>query len=139
MTEYASDYLSRKRSSPASDFASSSTLCRLTTHASQGNPAKWTFHKLIESIRGFEKSLDDEHEVGAKLVTFGTPVTFHLHDVSYCAPDIINLSGKSAQGEELQLIQHVSQLNILLTAMKKLGEEPVRLGFKLQRAIGAEI
>ncbi|PLX75146.1 MAG: hypothetical protein C0614_11190 [Desulfuromonas sp.] len=89
---------------------------------------------MIDSIYSFEKRLDEEHEIGAQLVSFGASITFHLQDVSYCSPDIINLSGKNANGEELQLIQHVSQLSVLLISMRKLGEEPVRIGFKLQQA-----
>ena len=93
---------------------------------------------MIDSIYSFEKRLDDEHEVGAQLVSFGASIIFHLRNVGYCSPDIIKLSGKNANGQELHLIQHVSQLSVLLVAMNKLGKEPVRIGFKLQRAVMEE-
>ena len=61
-------------------------------------------------------------------------MTFYLQDVDSYDPHMISFSGTNGKGEKLQLLQHVSQLSMLLVGMKKRGEEPVRIGFKLKRA-----
>lgn len=96
------------------------------------NPAKWTYERLVKFIKEFEAKLDDEHEIGARLVSFGSTVTFHIEDMSYFGPDIITFDGKNEQNEVIQLIQHFSQLSVLLIAMKKRDEKPRRIGFLLE-------
>ncbi len=93
------------------------------------NPARWTYERLIEYIRDFEKELDEEHEIGARLVSFGQVVTFHIQDIGYYGPDIITFYGITDKGERVQLIQHISQLNVLLVVMPKLKDKPRRIGF----------
>ena len=39
--------------------------------------------RIVRSINRFEASLDQDHEVGARLVNFGANVTFHIEDVGY--------------------------------------------------------
>jgi hypothetical protein len=78
------------------------------------------FHKrLVEWINDFDKSLDQDHEVGVRLVNFGQVVTFHLRDIGYWNPSLISFSGYTEQGEPVELIQHVSQISILLLKVKR--------------------
>jgi hypothetical protein len=93
------------------------------------NPARWTYERLGEYIQDFEADLDDGHEIGARLVSFGSVVTFHVDDVGYFGPDIISVCGKDDNGQSVQLIQNVAQLSVLLVAMKKRQEKPRRIGF----------
>jgi hypothetical protein len=95
------------------------------------NPSEWTYDRLTEYICEFEKSLDENHEIGARLVSFGNSVVFHIDDMGYYGPDIITFYGVDSSGQKVQLIQNTSQLSILLVAMKKLGERPRRIGFLL--------
>lgn len=97
------------------------------------NPAKWTHKRIAEYIQSFEEDLDDDHEIGARLVSFGQTIVFHIQDIGYYGPDIITFHGVNEQGERVQLIQNISQLSVLLVAMKKLGDKPKRIGFDLQR------
>lgn len=93
------------------------------------NQAEWTYKRLGDYIKKFEEKLDGDHEIGARLVSFGGVVTFHISDVGYWGPDIITFKGKNDNGEDVQLIQNISQLSVLLVAMKKLDECPKRIGF----------
>lgn len=93
------------------------------------NPAEWMYERLGNYIKDFEDQLDSEHEIGARLVSFGQAVTFHIHNVGYWGPDIISFDGVNSEGEKVQLIQHISQLSVLLVAMMKLEEKPRRIGF----------
>lgn len=95
------------------------------------NLASEFYHRLINWINNFHKNLDDEHEVGARLVNFGQAVTFHIEEISYWNPSLISFIGKNSNGEPVELIQHVSQISILLVAMKRENiEQPKRpIGF----------
>lgn len=105
---------------------------------SKTNPAKWMYTRLKEYILDFEAGLDEEHEVGARLVSFGQTLTFHIDDIGYYGPDIITFSGITDTGEKVQLIQHIYQLSVLLMALRKLEEKPRRIGFKLVKDDQAE-
>ena len=102
------------------------------------NPARWTFKRLSEYIRDFEKELDEEHEIGARLVSFGSIVTFHIEDIGYYGPDIITFYGLNDKGEYVQLIQNIAQLSVLLVAVKKLGEKARRIGFDLLERVESD-
>lgn len=134
MSEYPSDYPSR--TSSATPFNVIKHLNRETSSPghSQENLAKLTYQKLAECIFHFENRLEDDHEVGARLTSFASDVTFYLQDVGFYDPHMISFSGDTKNGQQLQLVQHVSQLSVCLVAMETRGEEPVRIGFKLKRA-----
>ncbi|MGD7051435.1 DUF6173 family protein [Sutcliffiella horikoshii] len=90
------------------------------------------FHKrLVEMINDFDKSLDEEHEVGMRLVTFGQTVQFHVEDLGYYNPSLIIFQGRTEDGSQIELIQHVSQISFLLMAVKRLNPESPkkRIGF----------
>ena len=83
------------------------------------NLADEFYRRLINWINDFHKKLDDEHEVGARLVSFGQTVTFHIEDISYWNPSLISFIGNNENDEPVELIQHVSQISVLLVAMKR--------------------
>jgi hypothetical protein len=95
------------------------------------NLASEFHHRLINWINDFHKTLDDEHEVGAQLVNFGQSVTFHIEDISYWNPSLISFIGKNENGEPVELVQHVTQISILLVAMKRenIGQPKMPIGF----------
>ena len=99
------------------------------------NPAEWMHERIVRSINDFENELDQDHEVGARLVSFGSTISFHIADVGYWGPDIITFYGVDEQGQAVQLIQHTNQLSVLLIAVKKQQQKARRIGFTLVQAI----
>ena len=93
------------------------------------NPAQWAYERLGEYIKDFEAELDDEHEIGARLVSFGQSVTFHIESIGYYGPDILTFHGRTETMAKVQLIQHISQLSVLLIAVEKQQDKPRRIGF----------
>lgn len=102
------------------------------------NLAEWTYERLKNYIKEFEADLDDQHEIGAHLVSFGRDVTFHIDDIGYHGPDIITFHGKNDKGQVVQLIQHTSQLSVLLVAIDKQSDKPRRIGFLLDQRDNTE-
>jgi hypothetical protein len=101
---------------------------------SSQSPAESTYRRLIKYIGQFEMQLDHDHEIGGRFVSFGEDARFHIADVGYWNPDIITFDGFDQNGNRVKLIQHVSQLNVLLVAVRKMAppaEPPRRIGFYL--------
>lgn len=87
--------------------------------AADSNLASDFHQRLIRMILEFEKDLDDEHEVGMRLVTFGQSITFYVQNIGYYNPSLIRFYGTLENGTAVELIQHVSQISFLLMAVKK--------------------
>lgn len=135
MTEYPSNYMTQKPTPLAREYSAPGNRPEPAPPLLQTDNAKRAYENLAGCILNFEKSFDDEQEIGARLVTHGSSTTLHLHNISYYNPDLLSFHGTNEEGEELLLVQHVSQLNLLLVPLKKLLEKPLRIGYKLQRTI----
>lgn len=103
----------------------------------QKSPAEWAYERLILYIENFEAQLDSEHEVALGM-TGSDAGTMHIQGLGFFAPDLIAFYGVDDNGANTQMIQHVSQLNVLFRAVpKREGEQEAnRIGFQFQRALG---
>jgi len=99
-------------------------------NAEQGLASEF-YKRLVEWIRDFDESLDNDHEVGVRLVSFGQTLVFHLQDMGYWNPFLISFWGVTEDGQDVQLIQHVNQISILLMKVpRKDLDKPKRpIGF----------
>ena len=100
------------------------------------NPAEWAFVRLSKLIEDFEKGLDKDEEVGARIVGLPGDGTMSIEDVGFWGPDFIMFLGKNADGKPVRLIQHYGQINVLLDVRKKPEERPARrIGFQLSEMV----
>lgn len=83
------------------------------------NLASEFYERLVKWIQDFDDSLDQDHEVGIRLVSFGETVKFHLQDIGYWNPSLISFKGVTEQGNPVELIQNVSQISILLIKVQR--------------------
>lgn len=103
------------------------------------NLASEFFEGLVKMINDFDGKLDEHHEVGMRLVSFGKSVQFHVEELGYYNPSLIIFYGRTEDGQPMELIQHVSQISFLLMAVKRLSpEEPKkrvekRIGFNVEK------
>ena len=101
---------------------------------SQINPAKWTYDKLVQQIVEFESELTGDEEIGGRIVgTPGPEGFFHIEDLGYVGPHMIIFYGSNSHGKAVELIQHWTQLSVMLTALPKEGDKPRRIGFELAK------
>ncbi|MEL6799407.1 MAG: DUF6173 family protein [Pseudomonadota bacterium] len=103
------------------------------------SPAEWAYERLILYIQNFEKQLDTEHEVAIGVTNGGTGL-MRIEGIGYFDPDIVTFYGSDPAGGRTQLIQHVSQLSVGLTALAKPGAQPEarRIGFRLAQDLEEE-
>lgn len=105
--------------------------------AEQKSPAEWAYQRLVLYIQNFEKQLDGAHEIGMG-VAGSDAGPLHIRGMGYFAPDLVTFYGVDQTGMKTQLVQHVSQLNVMLRAVPKQTVEPTRIGFRLSRALAED-
>ncbi|WP_163848967.1 DUF6173 family protein [Pseudooceanicola aestuarii] len=96
------------------------------------SPAEWAYERLILYIQKFEETLDAEHEVAMGFAG-GELGILRIEGMGYFDPDIVTFHGRDPAGAKTQLVQHVSQLSVMLRALPKRPEAPQarRIGFRL--------
>ena len=106
------------------------------TPIEEKSPAQWAYERLILYIQNFEEQLDNEHEVAMGFTGTDAGV-LRIEGIGFFDPDIVTFYGADQQGTKTQLIQHVSQLNVMLRALPREndGPGPTRIGFRLARRL----
>ena len=101
---------------------------------SEKSPAQWAYERLILYIRNFESQLDARHEIAMGFAG-GEAGILRIEGLGYFDPDIVTFYGQDEDGQKMQLVQHVTQLNVALRAVPRAQpEEPARrIGFRLAR------
>lgn len=97
------------------------------------SPAEWAHDRLVLYIRNFEAQLAAADEIAMGFAG-GDAGILRIEGLGYFDPDIITFYGRDEDGSKTQLIQHVSQLSVILRAVPKAvrHEEPARrIGFRL--------
>ena len=123
---------------PAQTDADASELPQKTRAkpVEQKSPAEWAYQRLALYIQNFEKQLDSAHEVAMGFAG-GEAGVMRIEGMGYFDPDIITFYGTDPAGGRTQLVQHVSQLSVMLRALPKQVEaaEPQRIGFRLAQGL----
>jgi hypothetical protein len=107
---------------------------RAAAEVHEAQSAAGCVRRLEAQIRLFESQLDADHDVGIRLVNFGSEITFRVTDIGSVEPDLIVFSGKTQAGAPVRLIQQRNQLDFLLTTLQRSDpDEPKRpVGFHHQ-------
>ena len=85
---------------------------------------------IIQEIIDFESNLPENMQAGGRLVSFASGEIFSINDIKYKNPNLIIFYGELPDGSRVRMLQHQSQLNIMLMAV------PVREPDKPRRKIG---
>lgn len=87
------------------------------------------FEIIKDYIQRFQASLDNEHDVALMLTQFGSSIIMEVTEIGYEESVLMIFKGY-VNGRMSTLIQHVSQINFLLTSVPKAPDEPKRtIGF----------
>ncbi|MEM9796112.1 MAG: DUF6173 family protein [Pseudomonadota bacterium] len=100
--------------------------------------AEWAYRRLVLYLRAFEDTLDEDHEAAMGFTggPGGPAGLLRIEGVGFSAPDLVTFAGQDRDGNRAQLIQHVSQLNVVLRAIQKAPDKPpYRIGFRLAAAL----
>lgn len=98
------------------------------------NPASYSFSDtqfeiIRKYVKDFQNSLDSDQDVALLLTNFGQSVLMEVTEIGYEESVLMVFRGY-VNGRMSTLIQHISQLNFLLTSVPKAKEQPKRqIGF----------
>ena len=108
------------------------TLAEPEPEPEQKSPARWAYERLVQYIRNFETQLDAGQEVAMGFAGSEAGV-LRIEGLGYYDPDIITFYGRDDEGLKTQLVQHVTQLSVILRAVPKIAPEiPARrIGFHI--------
>lgn len=100
--------------------------------AKEAPTARRAVFQLLEEIREFEASLDEHSEVGVLLAPFVSGSVIHVSGIGYRQPGLVVLYGFLDDSSAVTLVQHLSQLNMLLRRAPRLRPEEPRapIGFR---------
>lgn len=103
------------------------------------SPAQWAYERVILYIKNFEEQLKGDEEVAMGFTAGGAGV-LRIEGVGYFDPDIVTFYGTDPAGHRTQLVQHVSQLNVMLRVVPKEADtaEARRIGFRLAAEFDAD-
>ncbi len=103
-------------------------------HFAKKSPAEWAYERLILYIKNFEEQLDARHEVAMGFAG-GQAGVLRIEGLGFFDPDLVTFYGRDESGSKTQLIQHITQLNVMLRAIaREAPDEPARrIGFRLAR------
>lgn len=92
--------------------------------------AKLLYHQILD----YQDNLPETDDVALKVVQFNQSTTIIVDDIGYIGYNLVCFYGKDNSGKPLELIQHIHQLNFLLTVCPKpVPDEPKRkIGFRSQ-------
>ena len=74
------------------------------------------FEIIKKYIQEFENTLDTEHTVGVMLTNFGQSILMQVEEITYEKSVVLVFKGL-VNGQKSTLIQHINQLNFLLTSL----------------------
>ena len=104
-----------------------------TTTSVEENRASAFARHIFNKIQAYAATLDEAHEVGLRLVSAGQHITLHFEGMGYADPSLISFTGETEAGEPLEVIQHVSQISLLLTTVPRLHPEKPKGEFRMER------
>ncbi len=91
--------------------------------------ARTQFRIIKKYVQDFQNSLDANHDVGLLLTSFGQSVLMSVTEIGYDGPVLMVFRGY-VNGTMSTLIQHINQLNFLLTSIPGEPGKPKRkIGF----------
>ncbi|QUS39069.1 hypothetical protein RPMA_09655 [Tardiphaga alba] len=92
----------------------------------KNNPAGYMLERVRRLIAAFESKLGEDAEIG---MTVSAGSTIRLRSIGASDPDMLIFTGLDDHGAKACLLQHHSQLSLLLVAVPKIEDKPFRIGF----------
>lgn len=74
---------------------------------------------IYNAIIEYQNNLPDPNDVALKVVQFNESTIIMVDSIGYIGYNLVKFVGQDSNGNPLELIQHVSQLNFLLMVVPK--------------------
>ena len=85
----------------------------------EGSTAQIVAENLYQEILNYQANLSNIEDVAMSIVKFNESITLLVDSIGYIGYNLVRFGGKDSSDKPLELIQHISQLNFLLTVVPK--------------------
>lgn len=75
--------------------------------------------RIYSMMQEYSSILNQNQDIGMMLVNFGQVITIVVENIGFSGYNLIYFSGKTPDGKPQYLIQHINQLNFLLTPVPR--------------------
>ena len=86
----------------------------LQTDIMKCNTARQIASRLYEAVINYQKSLSNAQDVALQIVHFNTNTIIIVENIGYIDYSLVVFRGKDNNGRPIELIQHISQINVLM-------------------------
>lgn len=89
-----------------------------------------TMHHRIElQLQEFQEELAPDEEIGICLANFGREQVIFVENIGFHNPHLVIFDGTNEKGHRVRLVQHMSQVSLLLVAVPAQQHPARRVGF----------
>lgn len=103
------------------------SLSKPIVHKSE---AELAYEHIKQYVSKFQSELDENHQISISIFTPTQEFNIMVADVGFYGPNIVSFYGTDNDGNKIQVIQHVNQVNIQLRCVPKSENQPKKsIGF----------
>jgi hypothetical protein len=81
-------------------------------------------------VKELEERLGPAEDSAVRVLGFGQALLVYGPEIRCLEPALLRLDGVDDQDRPVQVLQHVSQLNLAVVAVSRRAEKPVRIRFR---------
>ena len=103
---------------------------QLKNEIAQTNNAEYMAKVIFIIIVGFISTLSEVQDVALQIIQFNNSITLYVTKVSHLGLGLIVFQGSDSANNPCEIVQHISQINVLMAIVSKPADIPHRkIGF----------
>ena len=103
---------------------------QLKNEIAQTNNAEYMAKVIGQRIVDFQSTLSEVQDVALQIIQFNNSITLYVAKVSHLGLGLIVFQGSDSANNPCEIVQHISQINVLMAIVSKPADIPHRkIGF----------
>ena len=103
---------------------------QLKNEIAQTNNAEYMAKVIGQRIVDFQSTLSAVQDVALQIIQFNNSITLYVTKVSHLGLGLIVFQGSDSANNPCEIVQHISQINVLMAIVSKPADIPHRkIGF----------
>lgn len=103
---------------------------QLQNEIAKTNNAEYIAKVIGQKINNFQSALSDNEDVALQIIQFNNSIILYVTEVSHLGTGLIVFQGLDSAQRPCEIVQHISQVNLLMMIVPKSPEIPHRkIGF----------
>lgn len=103
---------------------------QLKNEIAQTNNAEYIAKVIGQRIVDFQSTLSEVQDVALQIIQFNNSITLYVTKVSHLGLGLIVFQGSDSANNPCEIVQHISQINVLMAIVSKPADIPHRkIGF----------